>query len=447
MFGAELVAGLPRVQGDLGSATEDEPGQGRRSVPDRREPAPRRRLPPAASSRRTSSIPDDDGSFVARDAALRRRRQVPPRDDGGVMCPSYMVTREEKHSTRGRARLLFEMLHGEVHRATAGRARRCRRRSTCASPARAARATARSTSTWRPTRPSSCRTTTRGRLRPARRLRDGPDLLVGAARLEGAAARQLRRAARRGFSRDRQGALAASPRPRSMPALRAPDLPRLVRARRAAPAPRAGRAGVMPLARHLQQPLPSRDRHRRGGGARGRRLRRVGSRRRRSAAAGRSTTTACSTWRQRLLRRSLDDAAAGDRARHARSSGSSRAASPSSATSCQPVPARRGRAAARATRPSPERVPRPARAGLRAAAARRRQALVHGHCHHKPVLRLGRRGGAAATSSGSTCDVLDSGCCGMAGSFGFEAATTTTSRWRAASACCCRPCARPARRR
>ena len=30
------------------------------------------------------------------------------------MCPSYMATREEKHSTRGRARLLFEMLRGEV---------------------------------------------------------------------------------------------------------------------------------------------------------------------------------------------------------------------------------------------------------------------------------------------------------------------------------------------
>ena len=30
------------------------------------------------------------------------------------MCPSYMVTREEKHSTRGRARLLFEMLRGDV---------------------------------------------------------------------------------------------------------------------------------------------------------------------------------------------------------------------------------------------------------------------------------------------------------------------------------------------
>jgi Fe-S oxidoreductase len=33
--------------------------------------------------------------------------------DGGTMCPSFMVTREEMHSTRGRARLLFEMLEGD----------------------------------------------------------------------------------------------------------------------------------------------------------------------------------------------------------------------------------------------------------------------------------------------------------------------------------------------
>ncbi|HEV3474500.1 MAG TPA: FAD-linked oxidase C-terminal domain-containing protein [Actinomycetota bacterium] len=38
------------------------------------------------------------------------------RPAGGVMCPSYMVTREEKHSTRGRARMLFEMLQGDVVR-------------------------------------------------------------------------------------------------------------------------------------------------------------------------------------------------------------------------------------------------------------------------------------------------------------------------------------------
>jgi Fe-S oxidoreductase len=29
------------------------------------------------------------------------------------MCPSYRVTRDEEHSTRGRARLLFEMLQGD----------------------------------------------------------------------------------------------------------------------------------------------------------------------------------------------------------------------------------------------------------------------------------------------------------------------------------------------
>ena len=35
-------------------------------------------------------------------------------EGGQTMCPSYRATREEKHSTRGRARLLFEMLRGEV---------------------------------------------------------------------------------------------------------------------------------------------------------------------------------------------------------------------------------------------------------------------------------------------------------------------------------------------
>ncbi len=34
--------------------------------------------------------------------------------DGGTMCPSFRATREEKYSTRGRARLFFELLKGEV---------------------------------------------------------------------------------------------------------------------------------------------------------------------------------------------------------------------------------------------------------------------------------------------------------------------------------------------
>ena len=58
-------------------------------------------------------FPDDRGSFAR--ASLRCigvgecRKQ-----DSGTMCPSYMVTLDEEHSTRGRAHLLFEMLQGEV---------------------------------------------------------------------------------------------------------------------------------------------------------------------------------------------------------------------------------------------------------------------------------------------------------------------------------------------
>ena len=57
--------------------------------------------------------PHDDGNFgraVLRCVGVGKCR----REGGGVMCPSYMVTREEEHSTRGRARLLFEMLDGEA---------------------------------------------------------------------------------------------------------------------------------------------------------------------------------------------------------------------------------------------------------------------------------------------------------------------------------------------
>jgi FAD/FMN-containing dehydrogenase/Fe-S oxidoreductase len=57
--------------------------------------------------------PDDHRSFAA---ATERcvGAGVCRRHEGGTMCPSYMVTREEKHSTRGRARLLGEMIRGET---------------------------------------------------------------------------------------------------------------------------------------------------------------------------------------------------------------------------------------------------------------------------------------------------------------------------------------------
>jgi Fe-S oxidoreductase len=57
---------------------------------------------------------EDGGDFAH--AALRCVGVGKCRIPGGVdvMCPSFMVTREEKHTTRGRARLLFEMLQGDV---------------------------------------------------------------------------------------------------------------------------------------------------------------------------------------------------------------------------------------------------------------------------------------------------------------------------------------------
>jgi FAD/FMN-containing dehydrogenase/Fe-S oxidoreductase len=56
---------------------------------------------------------EDDGSFskaTMRCVGLGSCRKL----DAGTMCPSYMVTLEEVHSTRGRAHMLFEMLQGEV---------------------------------------------------------------------------------------------------------------------------------------------------------------------------------------------------------------------------------------------------------------------------------------------------------------------------------------------
>src|SRR5438552_3125461 len=58
-------------------------------------------------------FPHDHGSLA--EATLRcvgvgKCRQY----EGGVMCQSFRVTREEEHSTRGRAHLLWEMTNGEV---------------------------------------------------------------------------------------------------------------------------------------------------------------------------------------------------------------------------------------------------------------------------------------------------------------------------------------------
>lgn len=61
--------------------------------------------------------PQDGGDFsaaVRRCVGVAKCRTTEASSGGGVMCPSFRATGEEAHSTRGRARLLHEMLAGEV---------------------------------------------------------------------------------------------------------------------------------------------------------------------------------------------------------------------------------------------------------------------------------------------------------------------------------------------
>ena len=48
-----------------------------------------------------------------------------------------------------------------------------------------------------------------------------------------------------------------------------------------------------------------------------------------------------------------------------------------------------------------------------------RKALLHGHCHHTSIMKLDAEQ-QALHAMGMEFELLDSGCCGMAGSFGFE---------------------------
>src|SRR5260370_16930381 len=58
-------------------------------------------------------FPQDGGSFpraLARCVGVGKCRRL----SGGTMCPSFRVTRDEQHSTPGRARLLFHMLRRDL---------------------------------------------------------------------------------------------------------------------------------------------------------------------------------------------------------------------------------------------------------------------------------------------------------------------------------------------
>lgn len=114
MFGPELVEAFREFKAIWDPANKMNPGK----VVDANAPDANLRLGPDYKPWKGEtefSYAESNSSFaraLLRCVGVGRCRHT----EGGTMCPSFMVTREEKHSTRGRARLLGEMLAGEVIR-------------------------------------------------------------------------------------------------------------------------------------------------------------------------------------------------------------------------------------------------------------------------------------------------------------------------------------------
>jgi ferredoxin len=108
MFGPELVEAFREFKRIWDPLNRMNPGKKVDPLP---LDADLRPALPLARFRTTLAFAEDGGDFgraVTRCVGVGRCRSA----SGGTMCPSYRATGEEWHSTRGRARLLFEMLEG-----------------------------------------------------------------------------------------------------------------------------------------------------------------------------------------------------------------------------------------------------------------------------------------------------------------------------------------------
>ncbi|CAM5562911.1 FAD-binding and (Fe-S)-binding domain-containing protein [Streptomyces viridochromogenes] len=108
MFGPELIEGFERLKGLFDPGNRMNPGK--IVLPYRLDENLRLGADHLPWEPETAfSYPHDDGRFsraATRCVGVGKCRS----SQGGVMCPSYRATREEEHSTRGRARLLYEMV-------------------------------------------------------------------------------------------------------------------------------------------------------------------------------------------------------------------------------------------------------------------------------------------------------------------------------------------------
>ncbi len=114
MFGPELIGAFEEVKDAFDPAGQMNPGKVVRAARLDEHLRLGGDWSPAAPQDLHFRYPHDGGSFaqaVNRCVGIGKCRQH-EQPNGAVMCPSYQVTMEEEHSTRGRARLLEEMLHG-----------------------------------------------------------------------------------------------------------------------------------------------------------------------------------------------------------------------------------------------------------------------------------------------------------------------------------------------
>ena len=117
MYGDELVALFGRFKDLWDPAGGMNPGMLAR--PARLDENLRFAVLPSKPVAVQFGYPHDDGNFagaVRRCVGVAKCRVAGPSSGPDVMCPSFRATVEEQHSTRGRARLLHEMLAGEVVR-------------------------------------------------------------------------------------------------------------------------------------------------------------------------------------------------------------------------------------------------------------------------------------------------------------------------------------------
>jgi FAD/FMN-containing dehydrogenase/Fe-S oxidoreductase len=112
MFGPELVQAFAEFKAIWDPAGRMNPGK----VVHPYRPDQNLALGPDHRTREVRThfaFPDDQRGFadaVNRCFGIGKCRHT----SGGTMCPSFMATREERHSTRGRARLLAEMMGGHL---------------------------------------------------------------------------------------------------------------------------------------------------------------------------------------------------------------------------------------------------------------------------------------------------------------------------------------------